>query len=367
MTTARSKKYSRIILTNQSGAAVSATPSKKDHEQYAKKSWWQETINQKNSDVFIGNLHFHSDIDKYLINVAIPIRDADPPAGQKSKNAPANGLLIMELTLDRLFEDIVKKKVADDIHLNIVDSNRNLVLSEGNFMKSKVTKPLYREIAQPEPTWKVTNNEEKTISLIGTAPIILKRKFKSDIFSKDKHWYVMAQQPLFDAYAPIIDLMKKIFVLGWGAVLVIFLLGYFGAGQIIKPLKKLKAGAHQIGEGNLNVRLDLESGDEIQDLAEEFNHMAIALKSSQQRLRAVNEQLRDASKLKSEFLASMSHELRTPLNSIIGFAEVMVDQLFGPLNPKQQKHMNNIHTSGHHLLQLINDILDLSKIEAGKL
>ncbi len=367
--TARNKKYSRLTLTNQSGAVVSATPSKKEYEQYAKQSWWQETITQKNRDIFIGNLHFNPDFDKYLIIVSVPIRDSpiDQPAVKKSEKAPTTGVLIMDLTLDRLFGDIVKKKVGNDIKLNIVDSNRNLILNEGSFMKSKVTRSLYKAIAQPTPTWKVVNNEEKTMALIGTAPIIFEKQFKSDIFSGRKHWYVMAQQPLFDAYAPVIDLMKKIFVLGWGAVLVIFLLGYFGAGQIIKPLKKLKSGAREIGEGNLDIHLNLESGDEIQDLAEEFNHMAIALKGSQQKLRAVNEQLSNASKLKSEFLASMSHELRTPLNSIIGFAEVMADQLFGPLNPKQQKYMSNIHTSGHHLLQLINDILDLSKIEAGKL
>jgi PAS domain S-box-containing protein len=70
---------------------------------------------------------------------------------------------------------------------------------------------------------------------------------------------------------------------------------------------------------------------------------------------------------KSEFLANMSHELRTPLNSVIGFSEVLQDQLFGPINPKQQEYVGNIITSGRHLLSLINDILDLSKVEAGKM
>ena len=73
-----------------------------------------------------------------------------------------------------------------------------------------------------------------------------------------------------------------------------------------------------------------------------------------------------ASKAKSEFLANMSHELRTPLNSIIGFSEVMQDQLYGPLNEKQQVYADNILTSARHLLNLINDILDLAKVEAGR-
>jgi signal transduction histidine kinase len=84
-------------------------------------------------------------------------------------------------------------------------------------------------------------------------------------------------------------------------------------------------------------------------------------------LQAANRELAAASQHKSEFLANMSHELRTPLNAIIGFSEVLSEKMFGELNEKQEEYSKDIHASGEHLLFLINDILDLSKIEAGRM
>jgi signal transduction histidine kinase len=84
-------------------------------------------------------------------------------------------------------------------------------------------------------------------------------------------------------------------------------------------------------------------------------------------LEAANRELAAASQHKSEFLANMSHELRTPLNAVIGFSEVLSERMFGELNEKQDEYLKDIHASGQHLLSLINDILDLSKIEAGKM
>lgn len=94
--------------------------------------------------------------------------------------------------------------------------------------------------------------------------------------------------------------------------------------------------------------------------------VAIERARAEERLRQINKDLERASQLKSEFLASMSHELRTPLNSILGFSDLLQRQTGGKLTERQVNHVKAIEKSGQHLLQLINDILDLSKIEAGK-
>ncbi len=109
------------------------------------------------------------------------------------------------------------------------------------------------------------------------------------------------------------------------------------------------------------------ANDELQAMNAEFQSMNEELQAQQQEISQANQQLKEVSRAKSDFLANMSHELRTPLNSIIGFSEVLQDQMFGPLADKQQEYVGHILSSGQHLLALINDILDLAKVESGKI
>jgi len=148
---------------------------------------------------------------------------------------------------------------------------------------------------------------------------------------------------------------------------------------IVKPVKHLKEVSDAITAGELNVRSEIQTGDEFEDLSHAFNRMLRTLVSMQDRLRKVNTDLDrkvdelaranmalyESNRLKSDFLATVSHELRTPLNSILGFSEVLLTS--DQLNDKQQRWVSNIQTSGQRLLNLINDILDLAKIEAGKM
>jgi signal transduction histidine kinase len=111
------------------------------------------------------------------------------------------------------------------------------------------------------------------------------------------------------------------------------------------------------------------SDEEIGLLRTFADQAAIAIENARlfHALEAKTHEVEVASRHKSEFLANMSHELRTPLNAIIGFSEVLIEQMFGEVNAKQLEYLRDIHASGHHLLTLINDVLDLSKVEAGRM
>src|SRR5947208_6609994 len=104
----------------------------------------------------------------------------------------------------------------------------------------------------------------------------------------------------------------------------------------------------------------------IRDITEQkLQQEEIRLKNLE--LEEQNRRVQEATRLKSEFLTNMSHELRTPLNGIIGFSEFLIDEKPGALNTKQKEYLGDILNSGRHLLHLINDVLDLSKVEAGKM
>lgn len=124
------------------------------------------------------------------------------------------------------------------------------------------------------------------------------------------------------------------------------------------------AGIRSFQQGNLQRRLDAASSDEMGELARSFNGMADSVSESFKRLDEARQKAEEASRMKSEFLASMSHELRTPLNGILGFSELLQLEL---TDPAQLEYTRIIRDSGQHLLTLVNEILDLSKVEAGKM
>ncbi len=162
------------------------------------------------------------------------------------------------------------------------------------------------------------------------------------------------------------------FTAGISSVLVI-ITGFFFTMSFSKPISKLKSAADQFRRGNFQYSVDINRGDELGDLAQSFNIMAHdlcketgKLNESLLRHEETNLQLNRANRAKTGFLSSMSHELRTPLNGILGYADLLKGQYFGKLNDKQLEYINQIDDSGNHLLALINDLLDITKIDSGK-
>jgi signal transduction histidine kinase len=129
-----------------------------------------------------------------------------------------------------------------------------------------------------------------------------------------------------------------------------------------------------VGKGDFSTSVTVDNRDEFGELAAQMNRMSAELsrlyeeqQAAARQLETVNTQLARASQAKSEFLANMSHELRTPMNAILGFTEMILDDIYGEVPPDVRGPIQDVRTCGQQLLRLINDVLDLSKIEAGRM
>jgi len=194
-------------------------------------------------------------------------------------------------------------------------------------------------------------------------------------------WKVWVSQSVAELRAELTPLILS--TLEWllVAVVLALVLGFVAAMWLSRPVGELNRAAARIAQGDFVTPVRVREGfaaRELLALAQTFNQMAHQMsgayqtleeKVSQrtQELQNANQELARANKLKSEFLANVSHELRTPLSAIIGFSQILLDQIDGPLNEEQHQDIQQVNRSGQSLLNLINQILDLSKIEAGKM
>jgi two-component system, NtrC family, sensor kinase len=296
-----------------------------------------------------------------------------------AERGAGRGVIVAVIDLSFVRDVIDRARVGTTGYAYAVDSRgflithpiTNLVLQHTNFAKlPQVRAALHGSVKASANSSGHDQNGTKVLSAYETIEPL--------------GWRVFVEEPLSEVLAPLKAAIWRTALLLVAFLTLAIATSVLLARRLVRPIESIQTAAAKIGSGSLNQRIEVPSNDELGALAEQFNRMAAQLEESyssleqkvqertQELATALSEldeksrELEAASRHKSEFLANMSHELRTPLNAILGFSQVLRERLFGDVNEKQAEYLDDILTSAHHLLALINDILDLSKVEAGQ-
>jgi signal transduction histidine kinase/DNA-binding response OmpR family regulator len=303
--------------------------------------------------------------------------------------------------------DGIKKQLSEirermkDVEVFICDFNQDIIYStHGNKVSTKVTDSIHNKTVLLSLT---------EILKTGVEPL---KAFEDEISGKR---YLVIMQPILNhkdcyhchgssrkvlgslitrmgteqAYTTVVAQRNRTLVLATFGISLLIILIYLMINKLVRrPVESLAEKATRFAEGDMSISVDVKTEDEIGVLGKTFNYMVESVASFSKKLELevtrkttllnertqllallerANRDLRELDKLKSTFLANMSHELRTPMNAIIGYTDLLLDRVDGPVNEEQEKSLKKVANNARHLLQLINDVLDVSKIESGKI
>jgi signal transduction histidine kinase len=319
----------------------------------------------KEGKSYFGPVYFHRDSEPYM-TIAVPI---------ERYMGRAIGILQVQVNLKYVWDLVSKLRVGTEGHAYAVARNGDLiahpdislVLQRRNVAHLDQVRSAFQPRTDAESlTWTIAKNlqDQRVFSSWSPIPIL--------------GWAVFVEQPVEEVYGPLYASLFRtsgFLLLGLGMALVASL---FVARRVVRPLEKLRHGVERIGRGDMNSRLELKTGDEIEVLADEFNRMTDNLREAYsglekkveertRELALLNERLKELDRMKSDFVSNVSHELRTPLTAIKGAVDLVLREVAGPLTEKQIHYLTRVRSNTQHLTGLINDLLDLSKIESGRI
>lgn len=349
-----------LFVTDKMGALIASINGRPKYR-HQEEGWWKEAYNGGKGKVYIGDIYFDNSEKVYSWDLALPIMN--------EKYTQVIGILKANLNIKEFFQPaIFHIRFGKTGHAMLIDSEGRViicpVLPTGGHVADK---ELVKAVTISHSGWIKAENDAHggRNSIVGFAPVVDVNLLLKG--SSGKSWHSFIRQDPKELYSPLYSMLRDVIIYGILLIGVIVTAGLIISERLVIPIKALQEGAEIIGRGNLEHHLNITTNDEIGVLGNKFNEMTVKLKRSYLDIEDSLEKLREMDKFKSEFISLISHELRTPLTSIIGFSELLIDKVPGEINMVQEEYIKNIQSSGQQLLEIINNLLDISKLQAGKL
>ncbi len=354
--------------SNAEGSRIGTPKLVKEDYDSRIRPWYTASVSKGSSTW--SDIYTYSDGTDVAIAAATPVYE----------NNKLLGVLSVDLSLNQINNFLRAIKVGKTGRTFIVERNGKLVASstqEKTYFKqgndftrlnaSQSNSPLVRESIKflQEKHGNLNNiksTQQLEFKIKGKDQLLQVTTFK-DEYGLD--WLIVIVIPEADFMAQINANQRNTFLFCLLALVVAIIIGIITARRISQPISRLNKAAKNITEGKWERAEKVQDSriDEVGQLASSFNKMTHQLHQSFEDLEEKNQELERLDKLKDEFLANTSHELRTPLNGMIGLAESIIDGATGEITALQQKNLSMIASSGHRLLELVNDILDFAKLK----
>jgi len=385
---------SELFITDRYGGLVASSGKTSDFYQ-ADEAWWQEAYNNGKGNIFVGDVEFDESSASWVVPIAVPIKDADGNVIGVFKDC---------INLYRFFSTLGAFRIGKSGHAILTDA-------KGDILYHHDLEPTKTRLCSREEMKKLLSKKDKFFAFRNpqfheknafVAYSIITPPYLTE---KAINWVIFIVQDQEETFDPLYRFIGEFAFVAIFLILIAIPVGAFFGGLIARPIRELHRATEHIQAGDWDYQIDIKTGDEIEQFADTFRDMINNIRDKQKQLQSfslgleekvkertkeltesqeatmniledlqetkdnlerTNAELKQLDKLKSEFVSTVSHELRTPLSIIKEGVSLVLDKIPGDINEKQAKILDISKFNIDRLTRIIDSLLDIAKIEAGK-